>query len=182
MRFRIAHLITPAVRMRIWSSLLIAGLAPLLAGMGCGESASGPATTMAATELVGRWVGARNDLSPDGWHQSSLTLTIDGRFASENRMYGLYEGQRRDDLSARSRTEGTFRVAGDRLIFDAKRLVWWDRFHGARSAEQVEEPYPWGTIFDDARYSVRGDRLTIHFTVYPADAPVPAVGEYTRER
>ena len=138
--------------------------------------------TAAETELVGRWIGPRNDLSPAGWHQSTLTFTIDGRFASENRMHGIYEGQSRDALSAMSRTEGTYRVAGDRLIFEAKRLIWWDRFYGAQSAEHVEEPYPWGSIFDDARYSVRDDRLTIHFTVYPADAPVPALGEYTRDR
>ena len=149
---------------------------------GCGESAAGPAVTVATTDLVGRWIGPRNPLAPEAWHQSTLTFTIDGRFTVENRTHGVYEGESAEVLSAISRIEGTFRIAGDRLIFEPQRLVWWDRFYGARSPEHVDEPYPWGTIFDDAHYSVAGDHLTMSYTVYPADAPVPAVGEFTRER
>ena len=142
----------------------------------------GPATPSGAAELVGRWVSWRNNLSPEGWHQGSLTFTLDGRFTSENRTYGLYESQQRDDLSAFTRVEGRYRIERDRLIFEPQRLVWWDHFYGARSAEHVEEPYPWGGLFDDARYTVRDDHFTMSFTVYPADAPVPAVAEYERDR
>jgi len=142
----------------------------------------GPATAGGAAELVGRWVSSRNNLSPEGWHQGSLTFEIDGRFASENRSYGVYEGQQRDDLSAFTRVEGKYRIERDRLIFEPQRLIWWDHFYGAQSAEHVVEPYPWGGLFDDARHSVRDDHLTMSFTVYPADAPVPCVAEYERDR
>ena len=171
-----------SVRRRIRSSLVSAGLAVLAAGAGCAESVAGPATPTTALELVGRWVSSRNNLSPEGWNPSSLTFTIDGRFTSENRMYGLYEGQRRDDLSAFTRIEGRYRIVRDQLTFEPLRLVWWDHFYGARSREHVEDPYPWGDLFDDARYSMRDDHLTMSFTVYPADAPLPAVAEYTRDR
>jgi hypothetical protein len=160
----------------------LAAIAVLAGISGCRESAGGPATVMSATELVGRWIGSRDDLAPDGWHQSTLTFSIDGRFVWESRMNGLYGGQRRDDLSAFTRAEGTYRIDGDHLIFEPQRLVWWDRFYGAASPEHVEEPYPWSGLFDGATYSVRGDHLEMRFVVYPADAPVPQVAEYTRER
>src|SRR5688572_22903050 len=148
----------------------------------CGESAAGPAVTTTATDLVGRWIGPRDGLAPEAWHQSTLTFTIDGRFAFENRTHGIYEGESAEVLSVISRVEGTFRIAGDRLIFKPQRLVWWDRFHGASSPEHVEDPYPWRSIFDDARFSIAGDHLTISYIVNPADAPMLAVSEYTRER
>jgi hypothetical protein len=162
--------------------MLPAGLAVLAAMGGCAESVAGPATGSTALEIVGRWVTSRNNLSAEGWHQGTLTFTIDGRFTSENRMYGLYEGQRRDDLSALTRIEGRYRIERDRLIFEPQRLVWWDHFYGARSGEHVEDPYPWGSLFDDARYYVRDDHLALSYTVSPADAPVPVSAEYTRDR
>jgi hypothetical protein len=149
---------------------------------GCRESAAGPTTVLSATELSGRWVTSRNDLSPGGWHQSALTFSVDGRFVFENRMYGLYEGQRAGDLAAFTRTEGAYRIDRDRLVFEPQRLVWWDRFDGARSPEHVEEPYPWGGLFDDARFAVQDDHLSMTYTVYPAERGVAAVGEYTRDR
>ena len=81
----------------------------------CGESAAGPAVTTTATDLVGRWIGPRDDLAPEAWHQSTLTFTIDGRFAFENRTHGIYEGESAEVLSVVSRVEGTFRIAGDHL-------------------------------------------------------------------
>lgn len=179
---RVFPLNLSSVSTRIRSTLFLAGLTVFAAVAGCAESVAGPPSASIATELVGRWVGSRNNLSPEGWHHGSLTFTIDGRFTSENRMHGLYEGQQRDDLSAFTRIEGKYRIERDRLIFEPQRLVWWDHFYGRRSAEHVEEPYPWNGLFDDARYSVRDDHFTMSYTVYPADAPVPAVAEYTRDR
>jgi hypothetical protein len=95
-------------------------------------------------------------------------------------MYGLYESQPPSQLSAFTRIEGSYRVEGDRVVFEPTRLVWWDRFYGATSAESVE-PYPWGGIFDDARVSVRGNRLVMQYTTYPADRALPTVAEFTRD-
>lgn len=168
--------------MKARSLVLVAAITLAGVATGCGESAAGPAVTVASTDLVGRWISPRNELAPEAWHQSTLTFTIDGRFTSENRTYGVYDGETAEVLSVISRIEGTYRIAGDRLIFQPRRLVWWDRFYGALSPERVEEPYPWGSIFDDAHYSIAGDHLTMAYTMYPADTPVAAVGEYARER
>lgn len=164
------------------SALLLAVVAVLAAMPGCRESAAAPMTALSATELSGRWLTSRNDLAPDGSHQSALTFSIDGRFVFENRMYGLYDGQVAAELSAFTRIEGVYRIDRDRLVFEPRRLVWWDRFEGAQSPEHVEEPYPWGSLFDDARFEVRDDRLVMTYRVYPGDKGVTAIGEYTRER
>ena len=133
------------------------------------------------TDLAGRWISAPADLAPQGWHQYHLTFTNAGRFSHEVRTYGLYTGQAPSTLTAFSRVEGRFRHDGDRLVTEPERLVWWDSFYGENSRVRVEEPYPWGGLFDDARFVVDGDRLTIHFTTYPADAPVPTIAEYVRD-
>ena len=164
------------------SLLLFVALAPLTMAMGCRESTAGAAAAGVATELSGRWMSARSPLAPEAWHQTSITFTMDGRFISENRTYGLYEGQQHDALSAFTRAEGLYRVEGGHLSFEPKRLVSWDRFNGEFSPEHIEEPYPFEGLFDDARYAVEGDNLTLRFVVYPADAPVPVVAKYVRVR
>jgi hypothetical protein len=141
---------------------------------------SGCVTDPASEDLVGSWRTAPEDLSPSGWYQSRLSFNVFGVFESEVRDYGLYPGQDRNALSAYSRIEGTYRVEGDRLIFRTSRMVWWDRFYGARSPEQVEEPYH-ASLYDDARYTVQGDRLILQYLSYPFDAPVPTSWEFTRE-
>lgn len=130
--------------------------------------------------LDGTWVSAVENASPSGWYRRSLTFEATGSFTSEFRSYGIYAGQPRDELSGYQRTEGTYRAEGNRLVFQATRLVSWDRFYGVTSPERVTEPYPYGTIFDDARYEVQGRQLTLHFTTYPADAPEPTAMVFTR--
>jgi hypothetical protein len=131
-------------------------------------------------ELVGRWITAPEDLRPSGWHQYHLRFSANGRFTSEVRSFGLISGQRRDGLSAYSRTEGTFRTEGDQLIFRPERLVWWDAFYGLDSPEHVQEPYPYTGFYDGTRYVVANGRLTLHYLSYPADAPVPTAKTYFR--
>ena len=130
--------------------------------------------------LNGTWKTAAENASPTGWYTRSLTFEPGGAFTSEFRSYGVYPGQPRDELSGYQRTEGTYRVEAKRLIFQPVRLVSWDRFYGATSPETVSEPYPYGSIFDDAHYDLVGPLLSLHYTTYPADAPVPTLLIFTR--
>jgi hypothetical protein len=149
-------------------------IALLTAVVAACESATAPAAS-----VEGRWASPREALSPTGSHQSFLTFHGDA-FTLEVRSYGIYPGQKLTDLAAYSRTEGTFRVDGDRLEFSPLRLVTWDSFYGATSPERVESPYPWGSLFDDARFAVRSNRLDLYYTIYPADAPVSTSSTYFR--
>ena len=159
--------------MRSWLGILV--FAGLVSASGCSDPLDPE-----PGDLLGRWESAPAQLAPQGWHQYHLSFTRTGGVIHEVRTYGLYPGQESDALSAFSRVEGRFRRDGGRLFFEPERLVWWDSFYGTRSPAHVEEPYPWGGLFDDATYVVRGNELTLHFTVYPADAPEPATARYRR--
>jgi hypothetical protein len=158
--------------MRFRAATIITFVLPL--GIAC-HSPTSPESA-----LAGRWATERESLSPAGSHQSFLTFS-GGAFAFEVRSFGLYQGQRSNDLSAYSRTEGTFRIEGDRLNFSPARLVTWDRFFGPTSPERVETPYPWGSLFDSTRFTVRVNRLTLRYLSYPADAPVETTRTYWRQ-
>jgi hypothetical protein len=131
-------------------------------------------------DLIGTWKTAPVDLEPSGWYETLLGFSKYGAFESEVRSYGIHPGQDRNELSAYSRIEGTYRIDGDRLSFESNRLVWWEpQFYG--SQEQVLEPYRI-SLYDDGRYDLEGERLLLQYTAYPADAPVPASMEFARER
>jgi hypothetical protein len=121
--------------------------------------------------LLGTWSTTPQELGPTGWSQSHLFFGKSS-FIFEVRNYGTLPGQARDDLSAYVRTSGTFSVDGNRLIFHPFRLVTWDGFYGAQSPEVVQEPYPYGDLFDQARFTVNTDVLHLEYLSYPADAPV----------
>lgn len=164
--------------MRMLRCLLAGTLGVLLPA--CSESAVGVRLAPDAAGLAGHWIAPPSDVGTVGWHQSALTLESNGRFASTSSSYGLYEGQDRNAPSAWTRIEGTFRVEGVRLHFAPNRLVWWDRFESPQSAMPRESAYPWGSLFDDATFTVDADMLRLAFNVYPADAPVPVVATYYR--
>ena len=147
----------------------------------CAESVAGPAASHLETEIVGQWLSGPDELSPQSWYQTSLTFTIDGRYIFEGRSYGLYEDQDRDALSALRRTEGQYRIAGNRLLFEPQRVVWWDHFEGV-NAPLHEEAGSWGRLFDDATFTVNGDRFTMRYSIAPANARIEAVAEYVRQR
>jgi hypothetical protein len=155
---------------RLYSSLLAVALA--IACASPAESGSAP--------LDGTWVGAAEKASPSGSYVRALTFGPAGSFTSEFRSYGVYQGEPSDELSGYQRTEGTYRAEGDRLTFQPARLVVWDGSNGVASPERVIEPYPYGSVFDDARYEIVDGQLSLHFTIYPADGPVPTVWVFTR--
>jgi hypothetical protein len=140
------------------------------------------ATDVKPSQLDGTWIAPAENASPSGWYQRSLTFGSNGSFVSEFRSYGIYQGQSRNELSGFSRTEGRYQVDGDRLLFQPARLISWDRFYGVNSPVQVMEPYPYGSIFDDARFAIEGGILILHYTIYPADAAEPAVLTFSPAR
>ena len=132
--------------------------------------------------LEGTWVAAPETASPSGSYVRSLTFYATGSFSSGFHVYGIYPGEPSEEVSAYQRTEGTYRAEGSRIVFQATRLVWWDRYYGVGSQERTVEPYPYGPIFDDARYEIHGRQLKLYYTVHPADAPEAAVLVFTLAR
>ena len=158
---------------RPWS-VSIAGVSVVML-LGCEQPAA-----VVTGDVVGSWSQATQQLSPWGTYEFRATFTQGGLFTTEGRMYGVYGGQASREISSYSRTEGSYRTEGNRLIMSPRRLTSWDRFYGASSPERVDEPYPYSGYFDDARYEVNGTVLTLRYTIYPADAPVPTSMELRR--
>lgn len=146
--------------------------------MGCEDATA----TAARGDLVGTWARAPESLAPSGWYQIRMTFAPSGSFTAEVRSHGVYPGQSPNELSSYGLTEGTYRTDGDRLIVAPRRLVTWDRFYGSSSPEVVQEPYPYTGYLDDTRYAIHGQTLTLRYTSYPADAPVPTTVVLVRER
>lgn len=121
--------------------------------------------------FVGDWATERKALSPAGTHENLLGLGADGRFVAESRMYGAYPGQPAGQLSASSRTEGSYRAEDGRLHFQPESLTTFDTFEG-KPKTTVHRPYPYGGVYQGAEFDVDGDRLTLTYITYPADAPV----------
>jgi hypothetical protein len=155
--------------LRRWSPRIAAGSLALCACL----------TDQPAEELTGRWLSAQIDTEPAGWYQMELGFNRYGVFHQEVRSYGSYPGQGANELSAYSRIEGTYAVKDNSLTFTSKRLVWWDRFYGPDSAEQIEDPYSI-TLFDQATYRLSEDALRLEYLSYPFDAPVPTSFAFTR--
>ena len=146
-------------------------------GLACSDPAApGPAA------LVGQWSTAPEALSPTGWHQYHLAFTPDGRFTAEVRSYGLRGARTSSELSAYERTTGTFRAEGGRLELAPHSLVTWDRFYGDASPARVDTPYPYAGLYEDARYEVDGDRLTLRYVGSPLDTPVEITQQYRLHR
>jgi hypothetical protein len=149
--------------------------------MACANVADNPAEPKVGW-LPGVWVASPEVGSPSGRYERSLSFGSEGSFVSEVRSYGIYGWQPAGELSGYTRTEGTYgvEIEGNRLEFLPLRIVSWDRFYGPNSPETVREPYPGETVFDNARYELSGDILTLRFTIYPADAAEPAELIFTR--
>ena len=174
---RLAALVGPDHR-----RLSLAALAALaFAGSACRDgSSSAPVADPAAPVLTGRWEKAPLALQPAGRMEFALTFSVPNRFRQDVRTFGLLPGQAANDLSGYSRIEGTYSTDGATIDFMPRRVVSWDRFHGANSPEQHEDPARYADLFHHATFAVEGNRLTLDFVSYPADAPVASQSIFTR--
>jgi hypothetical protein len=121
-------------------------------------------------------VAAPETASPSGSYVRSLTFYATGSFSSGFHVYGIYPGEPSEEVSAYQRTEGTYRAEGSRIVFQATRLVWWDRYYGVGSQERTVEPYPYEPIFDDARYEIHGRQLKLYIPSTRRMLPKPRIG------
>ena len=151
----------------------------LMAFLGLVFAACEPTTRPPDSPLSGRWATSLDALKPQGSYRTFLTFEGTA-FVSEVRNYGLYAGQQPTDLSAYSRLEGTFLVEGDSLQLLATHLVTWDPTFGPNPPERVDIVTPQGVRAGRTHFSIEGDRLTLRYFSYPADAPVPTSRTYWR--
>jgi hypothetical protein len=117
--------------------------------------------------LLGTWIESL-PAQPRGQFVNQLTFTADNRFILKSSSYGLYEGQDINELTAWSEVTGNVVQQENTLLFLAEERTYWDSFYPAMElkTEKINQ-----RLFDDCSYSVRGRRLDLVYTTYPADAP-----------
>lgn len=136
-------------------------------------------TESSAASIIGSWV-ADSAASPTGRYVRQLIFTNDSKFVVDFRAYGLYEHQQPDALSGYGRTAGSFTVNGDRVVFEPSWLSTWDYSFGPDAPQTVYAPYPYQHFYDDARFSIEGSTLTLSYTAYTDDEPVPTTEIFQR--
>ena len=148
--------------------------------LACSDSLT-PAPTPSL--LLGHWSAAPEAEQPSGSFERRFVFTSDGRFSYVTLSYGIYAGESPTELSGYTRTTGVFLTESAHLVLLPDSLITWDRFYGGASPETVHTPYPYGNtfFFDSAQYTIDGDRLTLQYISYPADAPVPTTQEFQRQ-
>ena len=158
---------------------LVAGALVASALGACTHDPAAPVGPPEARALRGRWLPPVTALQPQGSMRGALTFGTNGRYVWATTSFGSYPGQAPNFVSGWTQVVGTYEVTGDRIAFRPDSLITWDSFYG-NPRPTVTTPYPYGGTFDDCVFEVRGDSLVLHFTTYPADAPVRARATYSR--
>jgi hypothetical protein len=132
------------------------------------------------TIITGVWQSDRIPLAPAGYYQTTLTLGLDASVTVDSRNYGVYPGQKADDLSAYTRQTGKFDITTDSLRFEFAKVAWWDRFYGADSPEHVmDAPKPIGG-YSSFGFTLIARQLMLSYLSFPADAPVQTKATFHR--
>jgi hypothetical protein len=152
--------------------------------LACGDAPAAAVTAVtadraAAASLHGHWLPPAMALQPQGSTRGALTFAPNGRYVSATTSFGVYPGQAPNAVSGWTQVAGRYQVTGDRIAFRPDTLTTWDSVFGNRTPT-VTTPYPYGGMFDDCVFELRGDTLVLYFTTYPADAPVRARATYRR--
>jgi hypothetical protein len=149
----------PDLRVLLYLPILVAG--------GCSNPID-----LEVVPLLGSWTTDRRAHDSPGSWERVLTFRTRGRFVLTTTNYGLYTGEASDQVSSRRTIRGSYVVSGDRLEFTARTMTWWDAFYDDPGPHEAT---PVAVLFEDCTFSVEVDELTLAYTTYPADGPVPTV-------
>lgn len=119
--------------------------------------------------LLGAWEFSEA-ISSGGYYTHELIFT-ENKFVSRTTSYGVYPGSSPQSVSAGTEINGTYRVEDNKLFFNPASLTTWDSFY-ENPGPHVQRPYPYGSIFDDCRFEIVENQLTLTYLSYPAEAPV----------
>lgn len=161
---------------RILSLLAVVMLASSAACDGGGDLLV-PDTMMGSVNVVGEWVAAYP--ASDGAHtEERMKFGASGSYSSEVLWIGFY-GRPADEVTGYLRTQGRYRMEGDRLMLLVTRVEEWQKYAvGPNPSLSTPDPV-WagrGTL------EVEGDRLIHTFVAAPLDAPETFTQVYQRER
>jgi hypothetical protein len=133
--------------------------------------------------LVGTWQTARSPQQPQGSMQGTWTVGADGRIEQRTVLYGVYEGEGPNDVSADIRQFGRIGASATAFVVRLDSTVTHDAFYGPNHRDVQRYPLDVASApRDSTHYEIVGDALQLTYYSYPADAPVLTHGTMTRVR
>lgn len=130
-----------------------------------------------SVEVTGDWLLTYP--ANDGAHtETRMKFGADGSFSSELLWIGFYD-RPADEVTGYLRTQGRYRMEGDRLLLAVTRSEEWQKY-AVGPNPSVNTPLPrWS---ERGTLAVDGDRLIHTYVSAPADAPQTFTEVYHRER
>lgn len=130
-----------------------------------------------SVEVVGEWL--LTSRAGEGAHtESRMKFGEDGSFSTEYLWIGFY-GRPADEVTGYMRTQGSYRLNGDKLYVSTTRVEQWQKYAVGENPAITTPTPAWderGTLARD------GDRLIHTYVSAPADAPQTFTEVYRRER
>lgn len=152
-------------------------LAVLVAATGCSQVNDLLPDVGGGENVEGQWLLTYP--ANEGAHtEMRMKFGGDGSYSSELLWIGFY-GLPADEVTGYLRTEGEYRMEGDRLMLRITRSEQWQKYAvGPNPSVSTPTPAwsPWGTL------DVDGDRLIHTYVSAPADAEETFTEVYRRER
>lgn len=144
---------------RFFGKILLLGIFAFL--VGCAEDADNNFNT----SVTGVWYYAAY-ASPKGKYLDQLTLNSDSTFKYEQKSFGIYSGQDKQDTSTMYIRDGKYLINADSISFITFKIIRWDSFTQLRDTSTQ-----CSTLFQNCTFSIHGYGMSLKYTTYPADAP-----------
>lgn len=120
--------------------------------------------TVPTPELIGSWT--------EDVHPGVSSIMPRGLLLSKDSIHFVVWDQAAQQVTY---VQGTYSTQGDKLIANFKEKVVRKNNNQIISRTPVS-----GGYFDNATYLLNGNKLTLNYTSYPADAPTPATMIFNR--
>jgi hypothetical protein len=126
-------------------------------------------------DLFGVWTDTLKS-GTTGKTVNMLTFNPNGSFVAGTNTYGIYGGQKSNDLSGYFEYYGNYVLSIKNIYFKSQQSISWDSFAGGNPVKTQKDQ----VIFESCTYKISSDTLNISYITYPADAPVVTKRQYKR--
>jgi len=159
----------------IFKSLLIITISFTLWSCKNYDDELGSINNFTSNDLFGIWTDTLKSGS-SGTTINVLTFNPNGTFVSSTNSYGVYSGQKSNNLSGYFEYYGNYVLSIKNIYFKSQQSISWDSFTGGNPVKTLKDE----VIFESCTYKISNDTLNISYISYPADAPIATNRQYKR--
>jgi len=107
---------------------------------------------------------------------NELTFNPNGTFVASKKSFGVYDGQKNNDLSSYFEYFGNYVLSIKNIYFKSQQSISWDSFTEGNSIKTLNEE----VIFESCTYKISNDTLIISYITYPTSVPITSKQQYKR--